>query len=585
MQILAGHPQYVYYTAIAAGIYFVLCLATAGQRKRVLIGLLVIPIGGAALSAVQLLSGLEASGESLRSGGLSYDFAAMFSFPPENFLTLIVPWFFGGLKGLPYWGRCYIWEMSLFMSISGLVLAIYGAAAGERAKRNYSLAMAGVLLVLALGARTPLFDLLYQFLPMFDSFRGSSKFIFLATLFMAMLAGVGLDQIIRKKLEARWLCRLCVVMAVLLGVVAGIVHVVASGSDFNVWWHRLPATIESTGEAYFRAEYASDPEFARQAGHHAVRMLLRGTATFVGLALLAFAARFSRRAALGFLGVALVELFFFAHGSLARFDLSAAMPAQVAKHIAEHPGDYRILNVTNPNSAMSIGAFDIWGYDPGVPRRYGEFMAFTQGVSAEEATQYIRFSGMHRLYAMLRCRFAFVPNRSGELQIVEAGDAMDRLELIQEYRVLTERAEIFAAMSDASFDPRRQVLLEQEPVPRPVSTSQQGNARIIDASTDHLTVEADLPAPAILLITDSYSKGWRARALPGSSQRDYQLLAANYCLRAVPLGAGHHRIRIEYVPAGFVVGKWISLFALATFSIAGLAALRQRWRLVSHSSQ
>ena len=30
---------------------------------------------------------------------------------------------------------------------------------------------------------------------------------------------------------------------------------------------------------------------------------------------------------------------------------------------------------------------------------------------------------------------------------------------------------------------------------------------------------------------------------------------------AVPLAAGHHRLRLEYRPAAFTVGKWISLAA------------------------
>jgi len=82
---------------------------------------------------------------------------------------------------------------------------------------------------------------------------------------------------------------------------------------------------------------------------------------------------------------------------------------------------------------------------------------------------------------------------------------------------------------------------------------------VIDSSSDHLTVEADLPGPAILLITDTYSDGWNARALPGSSQQEYVVMPANYILRAIPLSRGYHRIRIEYKPLTFQIGKWISM--------------------------
>ena len=66
MQVLAGHPQYVFYTAVAAGIYSLLCLVRTGERLKVGFGLAAICIGGAALSAVQLLTGLAESGETLR---------------------------------------------------------------------------------------------------------------------------------------------------------------------------------------------------------------------------------------------------------------------------------------------------------------------------------------------------------------------------------------------------------------------------------------------------------------------------------------------------------------------------------------
>jgi xanthosine utilization system XapX-like protein len=118
MQILAGHPQYVFYTAIAAGLYSLLRLIKSPRPAHLLLGLGGMYLGAAALTAVQLLAGLQAAGESVRSSGTPYAFAAMFSFPPENFLTLLVPSLFGSIGS--YWGRWYLWEMSLFISVTGL---------------------------------------------------------------------------------------------------------------------------------------------------------------------------------------------------------------------------------------------------------------------------------------------------------------------------------------------------------------------------------------------------------------------------------------------------------------------------------
>src|SRR5581483_3907240 len=85
MQILAGHPQYVFYTAIIVGIYSLLCLWKAPSKWNAIGGYALICLGGAALSAAQLLTGMQAANESIRQE-LGRQMASSFSFAPENLL-------------------------------------------------------------------------------------------------------------------------------------------------------------------------------------------------------------------------------------------------------------------------------------------------------------------------------------------------------------------------------------------------------------------------------------------------------------------------------------------------------------------
>src|SRR5690606_37676472 len=94
-----------------------------------------------------------------------------------------------------YWGRCYLWEMQAFFGVTGLALATYGALWGRPEHRRFGLPLALILIVLALGSHTPLFRLLYNVVPGFDNFRGNSKFIFQAMLFLIMLSAAGLDAV------------------------------------------------------------------------------------------------------------------------------------------------------------------------------------------------------------------------------------------------------------------------------------------------------------------------------------------------------------------------------------------------------
>ena len=78
-------------------------------------------------------------------------------------------------------------------------------------------------------------------------------------------------------------------------------------------------------------------------------------------------------------------------------------------------------------------------------------------------------------------------------------------------------------------------------------------------------------------MTDGWSKDWRAEAADGDARRHYRVMPADYVLRAIPLPAGEHRIRMEYRPASFVVGKWTSLAAWLVFAIAvGVYLARNR---------
>ena len=110
----------------------------------------------------------------------------------------------------------------------------------------------------------------------------------------------------------------------------------------------------------------------------------------------------------------------------------------------------------------------------------------------------------------------------------------------------------------------------------PQPAREKGTVKLLESSTDCLNIEADTGAPALLLITDAYSRGWRALALPGSAQARYEVMPANYCLRVIPLAAGHHLLRVEYSPLGFRIGKVVSIAArwrvfLVLSALAGAA--------------
>lgn len=559
MQILAGHPQYVFFTAVAAGIYTLLRLPQRGRWWQVLLGTSAMYTGAALLCAVQLLTGLQATSESVRAGGISYAMASMLSFPLENFVTLLAPGFLGDMISFPYWGRWYLWEMCLFMSVTGLVLAIYGALSGDRKTRCFSVTMVAVLLILALGSYSPLFKFLYHWIPGFGLFRSSSKFILLASLFALMLAAIGLDRLLRDKFSS-WLSPVLLSFGLLTGLLGWWIHA-AAGAGSQGLWARWVDRMGTSSEVYLNLAAYQNPSFVRDSGVFAAKSLFVCSFTLLLLSILFFLAHRWRRAVYLIALLSVLEVLWFAGTARATFDLELTRFPEVKGFLETQPGDYRVLFPGVPNMTMSLGENNLWGYDPSVLRRYAEFMHFTQDLNPDQASQYLKFTRVHRLYEILRCRYLFQP-KDDQIEVQTIPNTLPRLQLVQEWIVLTDRDQILNTIGSPTFNPRKVVVLEQTPIPAPVSGEVQGIARVTESSTDHLVIEASLSAPSILLITDNYSRGWRGWALPGSVQHRYTVLPANYTFMAIPLSAGTHRIRLEYLPVAFQIGKWISIISL-----------------------
>jgi len=584
MQILAGHPQYVFYTGVAAVIYAGLQLGNARHRLRIEAGLVGMYAGAIALTAVQLFVGLDAASESVRAGGISYKFAGSVSFPPKNFLTLLAPGLFGDLTNAPYWGQGAAWEISAFIGVTGVVLGVLGCFHPDRRLRRFCLPMVIILAILALGSHTPLFRMLHAYVPGFNKFRGASKFIFQMSLFLIMLAGIGLDRLIKVSRMRRSVILTLLGGAVILGIVAAVLFVSSRDPRPADWWRAVMKwTMTSAGPEPIIIRYAP---LVQGAAANAAKSLFLSSVLLAVLGALVYLRRYSRKVVYLVMVLGATEVVIFAVNWRSVSEIGLSRQPGIEDLLKSRPGDHRTLYLAdcgNPNEAMSMGTLDMWGWDPGVLRRYAEFMYFTQGANPDAATQDLVFHRPSRLFSMLRGRFGLAQEGRGTIRLqkfIEPQGQMKHLNLIHSYRVIEDRNAIFRAMSDKTFDPHHMVILESSPDPPPAWSSERESITVRDSSTDHLTVEADLSAPAILLITDSYSAGWRAWALPGSDQTVYRVMPANYILRAIPLSAGHHVFRLEYLPRAFVIGKWISISSLIVYmfllGLIGWKTIRRR---------
>jgi len=207
LQILASHPQVVFYSLLTLGSYgaFRLILLwrdneLAIQHKRskmiVLLSLMAVAVVvGLALAAIQIVPTWELKALSPRATGLSYGMMTLWSLPPYGLLTLLFPTILGNPL-IGYKGEGTFEELHVYVGILPLMLSLW---AWSKKQRDSNLAfftiLAGASLLLALGRYTPLYHLLVH-VPGFNFFRVPPRWLFTATFSLSVLAGYGLDALV-----------------------------------------------------------------------------------------------------------------------------------------------------------------------------------------------------------------------------------------------------------------------------------------------------------------------------------------------------------------------------------------------------
>jgi len=230
LQLLAGHAQTTWYSILLGGIWILFLSLSYSEKnnkikkitqyisKYVTAGFL-----AAGISAIQLIPTIECLLQSHRLGEYGYADAMTYSFWPWRFLTLFVPNLFGNPATGNYWGYGNFWEDAVYIGLLPVLIAL-GTAVRVIIRKNKAqslqtttgnrdlvLFLSGIVLVsfmLALGDNTFLFKFLYRNVPTFELFQAPTRFSLWAEIALAMLAGIGVDQLTRPTGKRQYWIRL-----------------------------------------------------------------------------------------------------------------------------------------------------------------------------------------------------------------------------------------------------------------------------------------------------------------------------------------------------------------------------------------
>ena len=580
---LTGHPQEGYYLTIALGIwggFDLLKRLRLGRSREAIrvgadgVGIMVLVLG---LLGVEIIPDLLAQGWTLKGARLTLRLAGRYHDYPVNVLQILGPRALGGPSD--YFGHENYWESVLSIGLIPFALTMIGVAysTDRRSVRGW-LILVGSTVLFAFGRRFGLFAILYEVVPGMDRFRVPGRSLFLASLGMSMLAGLGVEALRGRVLEWRRLFRVGLLGSICVG-----------GFVFGGWIlsgnheDRLTPPVQATEVDRLLgglARLSTDPAFWVALGIIPVAL---------GWGWKRPGSRPRVAVALGLLG--LLELLH--HGHLliqttpaARFLGADPIGEAIRKASPPTLGPPRIravdslfddlragqagLSKTNVNDSFQVEhAADL--YRP----LYHLFDAdrFNHGDSMDEAAAAHHRDNRQVILDRMAVSF-LVEDRlnlaapwpriaSGQWNgstytVYRNPTALPRAYVVPRAEVIDDRASIVDRFRE--FDPHQSVLMFADPLGANLADREPFQAAEWASDVpDRLVLRVTTRASGLLVVADTWMPGWSAE-VDGESA---PVLRGNHAQRVIPLPKpGQHVIVLRYQTPGFYAGLALTFASL-----------------------
>jgi hypothetical protein len=166
--------------------------------------------------------------------------------------------------------------------------------------------------------------------------------------------------------------------------------------------------------------------------------------------------------------------------------------------------------------------------------------------------------------------------RLGRFTLVENRTHLPRSFFVTHASYVQSAEQARARITSASFEPRREIVLETNGGPTPPNLGEPRfqPATVTAYENERVQVEVAAPREGWVVLLDRWAPGWSAR-MDGQS---VPVLRADYLFRAVRVPAGRHHLVFAYDNALFRWGLRASAVGLTVVLAAAVSLLRARRR-------
>jgi hypothetical protein len=152
--------------------------------------------------------------------------------------------------------------------------------------------------------------------------------------------------------------------------------------------------------------------------------------------------------------------------------------------------------------------------------------------------------------------------------IYENTQSLSRIFFVDDVKVLNEE-ETLPYMITGRFDPSREVILSAWAGEGDMS-AEGSYARVDKYGLNSIEITAHTERPCIMVISEIYYPDWKADV----NGAETEIMRANYCLRAIELGSGDHKVTMTYRSP--IIRASLAL-SIAAFAISLIMAIAGRF--------
>jgi hypothetical protein len=591
--ILTPHPQMAYFALWGIGSYFLFKLITRYLKDRssrtaaLLCGFFVLAIVlGLALSAIQFYPGYKyvkdfspRSGE----GRGGYEWATSWSMHFEELIGTAVPLFAGvdNSDGRFYWGRNYFKDNSEYSGVIPLILAAIALVFAKDKRKWYLLGLGMLALTYALGGTTPLFRLFYYLVPNVKSMRAPAMIMFLFSFSSIILAAMCVEYLegefrSNKAERRRRLVKIMGVTAAVFGLLA-LLFTVSGEQMLRLY------------QGIFYSSITPEKQEVSFANLSTIQVSFWFAAVLMGLLALLLRGVSERKMATAALAliaaIGLVDVW--------RLDFKFIETIDPRERFAQHQSvDYlkpkigydRILDMTfrmfpSKDYYAYFGIYQVDGYHGNQLASYDRLIGGLKQSHLHDNYGIPQMPVLNLLGAKYLVYDSEYPMRDttllkvfdvNRIAIYMNRSALPRVFPVHDYMVVADPDSTVGIVADPRFDPRRLIILNEQPQFEPQSVEFWSNesCSIAEYEPGYVKLSVSLEKPGFVCLTDPHYPAWKA-SIDGAPTRIYQAYGA---LRSVGVPEGEHTIEFTYESELYNKSKVITylsiLFVLGSVALA-----------------